>query len=152
MRLAFQKLNIGDDFSDSLEAAANDMYRASLNDPKNSTARMWHLASLLGSLILSSGKLGLFYAASPSHNLNEYTWAGQGQLMNIKFHIFETIRKEASTAFIQLQQKIDLPHIYMVMSSLLEWSEAIYLLCCFGTAAEFNSISQRNGTVVRSLG
>jgi len=119
MRLAFHKLSPGDDFSDSLEGAANDMYRAShvfescwLNDPNNSNAHMWHLASLLGSLILSSGKLRLFYDASPCHNLNEYAWAGQGQLMNKKFHIFESIRKEASTAFIQLQRKINLPLIY----------------------------------------
>lgn len=149
MRRAFQQLNTAEDISDSLEAAASDMYTAShvfetcyLNEPNNLNAHVWHLASLLGGLILSSGKLCLFYGASPAHNLNDYTRGAHDKLMNIKFRIYESFRKEASTAFIQLQNKIKSSEINMMMSSLLEWSEAIYLLCCFGTAAEFNSISQ----------
>lgn len=149
MNRAFQQLNTAEHMSDSLETAASDMYRAShvfetccLNDPNNWNAHLWHLASLLGGLLLSSGKLCLFYGTSPAHNLNDYTWRGYDKLMNIKFRIYESFRKEASTAFIQLQNKIKSSEINMIMSSLLEWGEAMYLLCCFGTAAEFNSISQ----------
>jgi hypothetical protein len=148
MCLAFRQLNIADDFSGTIEAAANEMYRTSHvfetcwhNDPDNVNAHLWHLASLLGSLLLSSGKLGLLYDF-PSNN-DDYLWPrGSGQILSIKFPVHEAIRKEASEAFLQLQSFLLPPSRHVIISSLLEWTEAIYLLCRYGNSVEFNSITQ----------
>ena len=164
MCLAFRQLFMEESgVSDMVvETLANEIYRASHvfeacwhNDNENVNARLWHLAALLGALLLSSGKLRLIYSkVSSCSTTHDFLGRGarrvSGQVENIKLSLYESVRKEASESFLQLEEALssnnnmnnngNLSHT--VMSSLLEWTEAIYLLCRTGNSEEFHSITQ----------
>jgi len=173
MCYAFRRLDVVD-FSD-VDKMTSEMYSASHifetcchNDPNDLNARLWYLASLLGTLLLSSGKLSQLFGFSDA----DARRIGRHNQLSTKLGMYESVRKEVSEAFLQLWRNIDSdPHNsneynedgstppplpcssfssssvkpgyhHMIMSSLLEWKEAIFLLCRNGDSQDCRSITQ----------